>query len=245
MQFCWLTVFLISLLFPTLKCYDKLENRNVHVQTRILLNDPNLLNSRMEAMERELQTLKTKLHAQESETQDLKHQLESRTSELLEMKTSGFSAGGLFNAKGSATTTLCLPHDPDAAPAGVPFSLHYGVLYGSEYEFGFKNIAYNDDVPCAVCFNSQAASIMIPAKSSCPSSWTKQYAGFLTSGGSYSDHYGAEYLCLDENPEYMTDGARQHDENGRLFYPVHAVCGSLPCPPYQNSQTIACVVCTK
>lgn len=89
MQFCWLTVFLISLLFPTLKCYDKLENRNVHVQTRILLNDPNLLNSRMEAMERELQTLKTKLHAQESETQDLKHQLESRTSELLEMKTSG------------------------------------------------------------------------------------------------------------------------------------------------------------
>uniref|UniRef100_A0A8W8HUZ6 Ig-like domain-containing protein n=1 Tax=Magallana gigas TaxID=29159 RepID=A0A8W8HUZ6_MAGGI len=86
--FCWLTVFLISLLFPTLICYDKLENRNVHVQTRIPLNDPDLLNSRMEAMERELQTLKTKLHAQESETQDLKHQLECRTSELLEMKTS-------------------------------------------------------------------------------------------------------------------------------------------------------------
>lgn len=73
---------------------------------------------------------------------------------------------------------------------------------------------------------------MIPAKS-------------LTSGGSYPDHYGAKYLCLDENPEYMTDVARQHEENGRLFYPVHAVCGSLPCPPYQNSQTIACVVCTK
>lgn len=86
---------------------------------------------------------------------------------------------------------------------------------------------------------------MIPAKSSCPSSWTKQYAEFLTSGGSYPDHYGAKYLCLDENPEYMTDVARQHEENGRLFYPVHAVCGSLPCPPYQNSQTIACVVCTK
>lgn len=78
---------------------------------------------------------------------------------------------------------------------------------------------------------------MIPAKSSCPSSWTKQYAEFL--------YYGAKYLCLDENPEYMTDVARQHEENGRLFYPVHAVCGSLPCPPYQNSQTIACVVCTK
>lgn len=96
----------------------------------------------------------------------------------------GFSAGGQFNAKGSATTTLCMPHYPDAGPAGVPFNSYYGVLYGSEYEFTFKDIANDDDVPCAVCFNSQATSIMIPAKSSCPSSWTKQYAGFLTSGGS-------------------------------------------------------------
>lgn len=74
---------------------------------------------------------------------------------------------------------------------------------------------------------------MIPAKSSCPSSWTKQYAEFLTFCGSYPDHYGAKYLCLDENPEYMTDVARQHEENGRLFYPVHAVCGfsSLPAIP--------------
>lgn len=89
MFFRWLTVFHISLLSPTLKCFAEQEIKNAHVQTRILLNDPDLLNSRMEAMERELQSLKTKLHAQESETQDLKHQLESRTSELLKMKTSG------------------------------------------------------------------------------------------------------------------------------------------------------------
>lgn len=47
----------------------------------------------------------------------------------------GFSAGGLYNAKGSATTTLCLSHDPDAAPARVSFYSPFGVLYGSEFEF--------------------------------------------------------------------------------------------------------------
>lgn len=92
MHFCCLTVFFISLLFPTLKCYmyNEQENSNVHVQPRILLNDPDKVNSRMEAMERELQSLKTKFQAQESETQNLKHQLESRTSELLKIKTSGY-----------------------------------------------------------------------------------------------------------------------------------------------------------
>lgn len=156
----------------------------------------------------------------------------------------GFAASGFYDAKAASTDTLCLPHDPDAAPVGLPFSDAYGRIYGSEYEFNFKNIAVNDDVPCAVCYTTQAVSIMIPAKTSCPSSWTKQYAGFLTSGGYYTDQYGNEYLCIDGDPEYLTDGARRHNENGRLFYPVHSVCGSLPCPPYKDSQNLGCVVCT-
>jgi hypothetical protein len=157
----------------------------------------------------------------------------------------GFAAGDFYSSKASTTNTLCLPHDPDAAPAGVPFNDVGGRIHGSEYEFDFKNVAWNDDVPCVTCYTTQAVSIMIPAKTSCPSSWTKQYAGFLTSGGHYSDQYGAEYLCVDGDPEYMTDGARQVNHQGRLFYPVHSVCGSLPCPPYKNSQNLGCVVCTK
>jgi hypothetical protein len=156
----------------------------------------------------------------------------------------GFAAGGFYNDEASTTNTLCLPHNPDTAPVGLPYSSSYGRIYGSEYEFNFKNIAQNDDVPCTVCHTTQAVSIMIPAKTSCPSSWTKQYAGFLASEGSYSNQYGADYLCFDGDPEYMTDGARQHDQDGKLFYPVHSVCGSLPCPPYKNYQNLGCVVCT-
>lgn len=55
-------------------------------------------------------------------------------------------------------------------------------------------------------------------------------------------HHIGEYLCMDKNAEYLTEGDRQIDYNGRLFYPV---CGSLPCPPYKSSQLISCVVCSK
>ncbi|XP_048737978.2 uncharacterized protein LOC125652665 [Ostrea edulis] len=244
------------------------NGKKVHSQQkRILLNDPDLINSRLEAMERELQAVRSDLTDTKTETQVLKHLVDSQTTELRRLKTSGttyirwgrkscpalngtsllysgFAASGFYDAKAASTNTLCLPHDPDTAPVGLPVYADYGRIYGSEYEFNFKNIALNDDVPCAVCYTTQAVSIMIPAKTSCPSSWTKQYAGFLTSGGYYSDQYGNEYLCVDGDPEYMTDGARRHNENGRLFYPVHSVCGSLPCPPYKDSQNLGCVVCT-
>ncbi|XP_062571916.1 short-chain collagen C4-like [Saccostrea cucullata] len=238
-------------------------------------NDPDMMNSRLEALEHELQALKldlletktrnsaqdAKINSQESEIQDLKNQLSIRTSGSTYIRWgrktcpvvngtslvyAGFTAGRDYRQAGSGVNTLCLPHDPESAPAGLPSSSGFGRLYGSEYDFSFKNIAVNDDVPCAVCFVHHASSsMMIPAKHSCPLGWTKQYSGFLTSDSSLTNpvYYGSEYLCLHGNPEYMTDGARQYNNDGRLFFPVQAVCGSLPCPPYKDSQTVACVVC--
>ena len=37
----------------------------------------------------------------------------------------------------------------------------------------------------------------------------------------------------------------QDNKNGALFYPVEAVCGSLPCPRYVNGWELTCAVCTK
>nr|XP_034324969.1 uncharacterized protein LOC117689144 [Crassostrea gigas] len=142
-----------------------------------------------------------------------------------------------------------MPHNPDSAPVdppGAPNQYHFGRIYGSEYEFSYKNVARNDDVPCAVCYDVYATtSVMIPGKIVCPSHWTKQFDGFLSSGSHYTDQTGGEYLCLDRDPEYATEGASQQDYNGRVFYPVEAVCGSLPCPPYENGKYVSCVVCTK
>lgn len=80
----------------------------------------------------------------------------------------------------------------------------------------------------------------------CPIEWSIEYSGVLTSSAQHSSfHHSGEYLCVDKNAEYLSEGARQQDYNGRLFYPVQAVCGSLPCPPYKSSQLISCVVCSK
>lgn len=157
----------------------------------------------------------------------------------------GIVGGRNFNDKSGGFTTLCLPHNPDPASKDLPTFSYSARVYGAEYQFSYKGIAVDDDVPCSVCFSTCASStLMIPAKTTCPPKWTKQYDGFLTADADYSDHYGSEFLCMDENPEYLTEGARQHNNDGRLFYTVQAVCGSLPCPPYTNAQLMTCVVCS-
>lgn len=66
------------------------NGKKVHSQQkRILLNDPDLINSRLEAMERELQAVRSELTDTKTETQVLKHLVDSQTTELRRLKTSG------------------------------------------------------------------------------------------------------------------------------------------------------------
>ncbi|VDH94265.1 Hypothetical predicted protein [Mytilus galloprovincialis] len=160
---------------------------------------------------------------------------------------SGIAGGGAWKETGSGTNYLCLPHDPDFAPSDFPNALQiHGLkahVWGAEYQFAYGNVKVDDDVPCAACLDTNAVtSVMIPGKNSCPATWTKQYGGFLC-----ANHYGhagaSEYSCVDENPQYF-EGSRQNLD-GKLFYPVSTVCGSLPCPPYENSKYLKCVVCSR
>ena len=156
----------------------------------------------------------------------------------------------MYNEKGNGVNALCLPHDPQSAPADFPSGLDAAAgvahLFGSEYQYTYKNIAVDDDVPCSVCrVQTASAVLMIPAKTTCPDKWTRQYSGYLTAESMNHQWYDAsEYLCVHGDAEYLTEGARQHNLDGRLFFPVTAVCGSLPCPPYQHGQYITCVVCS-
>lgn len=125
-------------------------------------------------------------------------------------------------------------------PASIPFSsrvcLRGGVpVYLRECRRGWRY------VPCAVCY-VPAAILMIPAKTTCPPSWTLQYSGFLTTN---SDDFksSSDYVCMDDNPQYI-EGSRDN-RDGKLFYPVHARCGALPCPPYVNDAYLRCCVCSK
>jgi hypothetical protein len=72
--------------------------------------------------------------------------------------------------------------------------------------------------------------------------WDIEYTGKLASG-SYKHAAASQYICLDNKPEVLEHGSA--DDNGKLFYAVKTVCGSLPCPPYTNNALMTCVVCSK
>ena len=84
---------------------------------------------------------------------------------------------------------------------------------------------------------------MIPARITCPSSWTEEYEGYLMTA--YYDHKrNAVYECVDKNAE--TVPGSYANTNGALFYHVVATCGTgLPCAPYVDNKVITYVVCTK
>ncbi|KAK3084799.1 hypothetical protein FSP39_019250 [Pinctada imbricata] len=84
--------------------------------------------------------------------------------------------------------------------------------------------------------------LLMPAKTSCPSGWKTEYSGILTTNS--DDFHKSEYTCMDNDPEYI-EGTRIDNFDGKLFYPVRTVCGSLPCPPYKNGTFVECAVCTK
>ncbi|XP_056002556.1 uncharacterized protein LOC130049234 [Ostrea edulis] len=294
------------------------------VDRRLLLNDPQTILVQLEAMQREMQTLKTLVNTQQTKIQSMQtletsvntqqtkvqsmdtlvntqqtkiqtldtlinsqqskiqkqetlvnsqqSQIQSLQSQLTKTANqglgttytvwgrkncpalngtstvySGISAGSPYHIGGGGANTLCLTHNPDQPPSDFPTTEEgHGVLYGSEYQFTYRNYAMNDDVPCAVCLAAYSTAVlMIPSKTSCPIGWNEEYRGFLTSQSATDRRPQYEYLCLHENAEYLTEGARQNNYDGRLFYPVITHCGSLPCPPYINAKHVTCVVCSK
>ena len=150
-------------------------------------------------------------------------------------------AGGSHYTHAGASSYLCMPNDPEYTldyRAGVQ---GYNYVYGSEYEFPVVG-THDHNVPCAVCaVSTREMVLMIPAKTSCPTSWTREYYGYLMS--EHISHRRTNYECVDRAPESLPGS--QADTNGALFYPVEANCNGMACPPYNNYKELNCVVCTK
>ena len=143
-----------------------------------------------------------------------------------------------------------MPEDPDytSETAGLPSSIEHGQMFGSEYQlntgpYSLRDV-YQHYVPCAVCYvPTRATTIMVPAKTVCPSSWTREYYGYLTSEGESEENYRSSYNCIDANPDIIPN---QHGStNGTLLYYVQSTCNGFACPPYQENRILSCVVCTK
>ena len=150
---------------------------------------------------------------------------------------------------GGGGNYLCLPLDPEFPSNRQAGLQSHSLIYGVEYQGSaephlhtqFTGV-HDQDAPCAMCeVQGRSQVAMFPAKQTCPDGWTLEYGGLLAS--ERTNHKNADYICVSSGMETTAGG--QPDQNGGLVYVVEAVCGSLPCPPYQQGFELSCVVCTK
>ena len=157
----------------------------------------------------------------------------------------GRMGGSFWSHSGGGANYLCMPEDPEylSYVAGVQ---GYNYVYGTEYET-YSNTplsAVNQhNAPCAVCeVSARTRLLMIPAKTSCPPNWTKEYVGYLM-----SNHHTRPsrhmYECIDKDPEVVPGYGG--DQAGAWLLHVEASCNGMPCPPYDPQKELTCVVCTK
>ena len=161
----------------------------------------------------------------------------------------GLAAGTFYTAEGGGADFLCAARGEDAEylPEATTRNLNHAVLYSVEYQSESGQALadlYQHNAPCAVCeVTSRSKQIMIPGRYTCPNTWTVEYSGWLMS--SRSNRQRTTFMCLDRTPETVVGSAANN--NGALLHHVEADCGTgqLPCPNYDATKELACVVCTK
>ena len=168
------------------------------------------------------------------------------TTQDAEILYEGITAGSWWNTPGGGANYLCLPETPEYSDY-FPGVQGTNPLHGTEYQLDNKSPLPNVhdlNVPCAVCYvPTRSAHLMIPARTSCMTGWTKEYQGYLMATRHNNAHYRTMYECVDKNPEYIPGSAASID--GAVFFHVEATCSGIPCPPYHPEKEITCVVCTK
>ena len=94
----------------------------------------------------------------------------------------GITGGSNHQHSGGGANYVCLPKVPQYMSTHVP--PYYSYMYGTEYETvnGIFSGKHEHNAPCAVCYSStKTVKLMIPARITCPLSWTIEYKGYLMS----------------------------------------------------------------
>ena len=167
---------------------------------------------------------------------------------------SGRAGGTNYLFQGGSAEKICLPDNPDYIPGSINLStssrnqMVRSVVQGAEIhvDYGVPGNPLQDlhlqNAPCAVCdVPTRARVIMIPAKTVCPSSWTREYYGYMMT--EHDGNYRSSYTCIDVDPEPVP-GEGNNTDPSLLFHTV-TDCNGLLCPPYENNRQLSCVVCTK
>ena len=156
----------------------------------------------------------------------------------------GTAAGTEYHKTGGTSDYLCLPHEPEYLnyQSGVQ---GHSSIEGAEYETHGQPLSAlnNHNAPCVLCHaTTRVAMIKIPARISCPNTWTLEYSGYLMTG--HNNHRGRHAtVCVDKDSESIPGSAG--DINGALFYHMEATYNGIPSPPYDPEKELTCTICTK
>ena len=159
----------------------------------------------------------------------------------------GLAAGSHYNNRGGGANYICVANGDDAEyhTEATTVNLDLSVLRGTEYQMQNGQALdhlFDYFVPCAICeVSSRSKLLMIPGRYTCPDTWTVEYSGWLVA--EMNGQHRVMYICLDKTPETKGIGV---STNGAQMHHVQAACSTgLPCPNYDGTRELACVVCTK
>ena len=167
------------------------------------------------------------------------------TGQGTELVYSGRAGATRYDHKGGAANYLCMPDDPDHSlfQSGVQTRSY---VSGVEYYYdGLPSLSSlnNHNVPCALCYvATRSVSVMIPAKTICPTNWTLEYVGYLMS--ERFSYHRTMYECVDKDPESVP-GLNSGSDPRAFFQSVQPYCNGLSCAPYDDEKELTCAVCTR
>ena len=152
------------------------------------------------------------------------------------------------NVDGGTDESLCLPNDPEYLSHDVS-NFAMGTLYHIEYaihgdsSFPLANL-HRENTPCAVCYVNKSTILTIPAKYTCPTGWTREYYGYLTTEHTVSRRRRKDTICVDVNA--VSGGGKGYTPSAcACFMDVKCNNKGHACPPYAERKPLTCAVCSK
>ena len=162
----------------------------------------------------------------------------------------GIAAGSLGSAAGGGANYICMANGDDVEyhDEATTTNLNLATVRAAEYRMQNGQaldhlLGYT--VLCAVCaVSARSAHVMIPGRLTCPDTWTVEYTGWLVADRNNGNR--AIFICLDKTPDATIKTSTSSPESARMHH-VESACSStgLPCPPFDATKELACVVCTK
>ena len=116
-----------------------------------------------------------------------------------ELVYAGRAAGTSYNQNGGSSDYLCLPEEPQYL-SYRPGVQGHSPIHGGEYQTYSPPLLgdiHQHNVPCANCLRESV--LMIPARISCPATWTLEYSGYLMT--ERNTHHRSSAVCMDKDPE--------------------------------------------